>query len=194
MLCLPPPPPSYSQPFLENLKDLHQKNGRSVSPPTDGIILNSLLNYSIVSSSQDKVSTISSSLFLSYGISDTAASGHINFDRYDRVLKKIDEYTSLPDGWDGDDALSPRSDVRFDVERFLGGLGNNIVEPTPMISPDGEVALFWEKDEAYAEIGFDRAGGNYFFIDGSEVVSIHRDSISLDNREMLDALNETFSV
>lgn len=114
--------------------------------------------------------------------------------RYSQVLAKITNYTSLSEGWDGDAAVPPRLDVGADVEQFLNGLGANIVEPKTMLGSDGEVGLYWRSKNAYAEIGFDRDHGNYFFIRGGQIDSIHLDDISLDNQEVREALNRNFSV
>lgn len=56
----------------------------------------------------------------------------------------LDEYSTLHDGWDGDDAVAP-TQAQIDIARnLLSGLSGGVPVPRPMIGTSGSIGFFWE--------------------------------------------------
>ena len=63
-------------------------------------------------------------------------------------------YKDLPHGWDGEEGVPPSLNAVSDAINFLAKKPEDISLPYPQIAADGEVGLYWHKDEVFAEVGF----------------------------------------
>lgn len=76
---------------------------------------------------------------------------------YDRVIKELDRYASLPDNWDGEGAVALSSEVRNNAETFINKYPANLPIPSPMLSTEGELSFYWNSDNLYVDLQFDGA-------------------------------------
>lgn len=71
------------------------------------------------------------------------------------VNAELDGYGSLTDGWDGEGSVPPsRSDISRAIA-FVDSLPSAIPLPKAMVSADGQIGLYWNKGNKYADINFD---------------------------------------
>lgn len=74
------------------------------------------------------------------------------------VYSELESYLSLTNGWDGVGSIAPKE---HDVARALaliGSLPSSFPLPTPMVSPNGELGLYWDTGANYADINFEPDG------------------------------------
>jgi hypothetical protein len=88
-------------------------------------------------------------------------------------------YATLGDGWDHQGAIAPHPDSIVDALRMLEVTPIEIGAPKPMVLASGDVALYWDLGEAYAEIGFDGSGTYYTYANAPDHESVHLDDILL---------------
>ncbi|WP_141753187.1 hypothetical protein [Duganella sp. HH101] len=82
----------------------------------------------------------------------------------DPVFAELLSYKSFRDGWDGEDSVAPASsDVDCAIE-FVRMLRSLLPLPGAMLDPKGDVGLYWNTDQAYADINFDRDGTMSFYL------------------------------
>ena len=96
-------------------------------------------------------------------------------ERFPDAILRIREYEGLPEGWDGDCGRPASEEAAGAARAFLAALPDGMPEPSTMISPDGEVGLYWTQDGYYAEAGFQSGGQSYFFSKGSGRTPMHLD-------------------
>jgi hypothetical protein len=85
---------------------------------------------------------------------------------YDKVEDKIYSYLSLDKGWDFDEGLVPSYDMVINAISFLKKIKEfRIIPPKPMLASDGEICLFWKKQNLYIEIGFSETSFSYLVDD-----------------------------
>lgn len=84
-----------------------------------------------------------------------------SLNHYDELKEKIVSFSSLGQNWDGDGAEEiPESAIEASLKflevvyQFLNGSEPTSVAP----SPDGEVVLYWDCCNGYAEVNFDGTG------------------------------------
>lgn len=63
-------------------------------------------------------------------------------------------YPKLAKGWDGYDAVPASKDSVRDALAFLKNRPKDILLPSPELSADGEVGLYWYSGDVFAEVGF----------------------------------------
>jgi hypothetical protein len=97
-------------------------------------------------------------------------------------------YGNLPQDWDGQGAEAPSSLAISNALRMLEITPVGIEAPKPMLLASGEVALYWDFGEVYAEIGFDQAGNYYAFATRPGFESVYLDDILFDG----DSINPEF--
>lgn len=103
------------------------------------------------------------------------------------ITDVIIAYQSYPANWDGYDGISPSSDTINNTLLFLEKLPLGVAEPRPGLSGDGEVSLFWEKDDVFVDIGFSGDGKYSFYAQDSQDIEYLKDNIDL-NDPLPDAL------
>ncbi len=83
---------------------------------------------------------------------------------YEDLYKELSTYNKLKENWDGYNGIRPSDDIINTAKLFLNILKNNkIHRPRIMVSGNGEIALFWKKNENYIEIDFDIKSRLSFF-------------------------------
>lgn len=74
------------------------------------------------------------------------------------VFAELISYKDFRAGWDGEDSVAPSaSDVDSAIE-FVQMLRLVLPLPGAMLDPNGEVGLYWNNEDSYADITFDRDG------------------------------------
>ena len=66
----------------------------------------------------------------------------------ERSLRKLDEFRSLEDDWDGEGAIAPRTDTVEAAQRFLAEVaakseGLEWIEPVIGLNDDGQIHISW---------------------------------------------------
>jgi hypothetical protein len=102
--------------------------------------------------------------------------------QYGRVTAaQLMTYQTLVAGWDGGNADAPSSRAIGNALRMLEIAPRGIEAPKPMLLPSGEVALYWDFGDAFAEIGFDDTGVYYAFASRPGFASVHLDDVPFDD-------------
>lgn len=117
-------------------------------------------------------------------------------ERFHDALLRIWEYEGLPERWDGDCGQPAPEEAAAAARAFLAALPDGVPEPSIMISPDGEIWLYWSDKSYYAEAGFQSGGESYFFSKGSGRTPMHLDDYGASepsiHHELASALSEQF--
>ena len=92
---------------------------------------------------------------------------------------KIMSYAELRDDWDQEGAIAPHPDAISDALRMLEVTPVEVGAPKPMVLASGDIALYWDFGETYAEIGFDGSGCYYAFASGQNREPVHLDDVPL---------------
>ena len=91
------------------------------------------------------------------------------------VMGEIEAYRDLAPGWDG---AAGRPALQWSIDAaiaYVAALPPDVRDPVPMISPMGELGLYWMEGPAYAEIGFDDAGACFMFAEAPGKSPVHFD-------------------
>ena len=72
----------------------------------------------------------------------------------------LKDYGLLSDGWDGIGSKAPLAEAVATAVGFVERLPSGTPLPKPMLSPSGEVGLYWDIGAIYADVTF--AGGGAF--------------------------------
>jgi hypothetical protein len=88
-------------------------------------------------------------------------------------------YTTLHHDWDGEGALAPSQDAVSDALRMLEVAPMEVTAPKPMVLATGDVAIYWDFGDTYAEIGFDGSGTYYAFGSAPGRDPVHLDDLPL---------------
>ena len=87
-------------------------------------------------------------------------------DKFVRLIERMDEYSLLQDGWDGDDSLAPNHIQIAAARELIGKFPSGVPTPAPMISARGLIGFFWDEEHFFADIDIDRSGViSYFCVD-----------------------------
>lgn len=92
-------------------------------------------------------------------------------------------YGEYQDGWNGLGSIGPSRSAISAALGVLDLLPGRLPLPRPMLSSDGELGLYWDLLNGYAEICFDADGSLTFFSrqnDGKESFAEGVDSLTLD--------------
>lgn len=104
------------------------------------------------------------------------------------LQQPIREYIQEADGWDGYHGKHPSPQAEQDVKTFIKMLPSNFKSPRKGVSGDGEIGLFWEKDQIYIDIGF---VGNHlysFYARDSDGIEYFGDDISVSSEIDVDLI------
>ena len=74
--------------------------------------------------------------------------------RFDTLSVELFSYVHLPVGWDGYGGIPASLSAISDAFSFLSSRPEDIPLPTPQLSSDGEVGLYWRTRDFYGEVGF----------------------------------------
>ncbi len=123
-----------------------------------------------------------------YKISSSNEQNYINiannFEYTKELEGKIYSYLALEDGWDGYDGVPPKKRVIETGKKIIDMLksylsSNNL--PQTMLTGDGELGFYWEKDEEYLEISIKDADKYTFFIEKENRIMSFEEDIKLTN-------------
>ena len=97
------------------------------------------------------------------------------------VKKELLSYLGLDSNWDYNSAIAPKKTAIETSIKFLKQLETlNFPLPTPMLSSDGEICLYWKKKNFYIEIGFEEEGHFSYAVDNYDK-PFGEDSLPIDN-------------
>jgi len=96
-----------------------------------------------------------------------------------RLEGKLGEYASLSEDWDGYGGVPARPQSIIDARRFLNLLYARAPIPRPMLAGSGEISLFWESGNNYAEVSFPGDRTFHYFID-SPGLTTNEDDLSVE--------------
>jgi hypothetical protein len=99
-----------------------------------------------------------------------------NYSGYDLLKMDLKAYLSLEDGWDGPGSKAASEQAIAMAISFVDELPSGIPLPKPMLSLAGEVGLYWDIGEIYADVDFEE-----------------KDTISIFVRDRRDTKLETFN-
>jgi hypothetical protein len=88
-------------------------------------------------------------------------------------------YCNLGDNWDEEGAVAPSLEATGDALRMLEATPSAIGAPKAMAMATGEIALYWDFGDVYAEIGFDGSGKYYAYAKRPDAEPIHLDDMAL---------------
>lgn len=74
---------------------------------------------------------------------------------FDSVYTEIEKYRALTPGWDGVGSVPPGSEHIERVISFINTIPTSLPLPKAMLSPEGNIGLYWSSDSSYADITFE---------------------------------------
>ncbi|HEY1934388.1 MAG TPA: hypothetical protein VGG99_20460 [Acetobacteraceae bacterium] len=92
---------------------------------------------------------------------------------------EIMSYVALQDNWDQEGANAPHPEAMNDALRMLEATPFEVGAPKPMVLASGDIALYWDYGEVYAEIGFDGSGTYYAYATAPDHEPVHLDDVSV---------------
>lgn len=106
--------------------------------------------------------------------------------QYLKLIQAINSYSSLCYNWDGYGGDKPDTKTIASAIQFCDLLKkHHISAPKCMVSGEGDISLFWDRDDIYIEIGFDNEDKYSFLIKKLNDLSYGKDdcilSDTLDN-------------
>lgn len=90
-------------------------------------------------------------------------------------------YQGLGDNWDGEGALAPSLGAIGSALRMLAAVPMQLEAPKPMVLASGDVAIYWDYGDTYAEIGFDDDGKYYAYAERPGFEPVHLNDISAED-------------
>ncbi len=72
-------------------------------------------------------------------------------------------YSLLEAGWDGEGSQPPSKIAMNNALRSIDAIPARLPLPRPMLSPNGELGLYWDLDGGYAELSVETNGQMSFF-------------------------------
>lgn len=106
---------------------------------------------------------------------------YIRENSFNKVERELHSYLQLNSNWDDEGALVPdASSVDMSI-KFLSLLKTyQLPLPKPMLANDGEVCLYWKKQNFYIEIGF-RENGLFTYLVDDFNIPFGESDCALDN-------------
>lgn len=92
------------------------------------------------------------------GFSDSIYSG------YDLLKMDLKAYLSLEDGWDNQDSKAVLVETINTAIQFVDKLPSGIPLPKPMLSNNGEIGLYWDIGDIYADVSFEEGNSLSIFL------------------------------
>lgn len=85
---------------------------------------------------------------------------------YENLIKKVEQFKTLGNDWDGYGALKPNNNQISDMISFLKVLKENtILKPEVFPKTDGGVAMYWKNNNNYLEVSMKKDSYFSFFYD-----------------------------
>lgn len=83
--------------------------------------------------------------------------------KIDAVRAELMGYAVLADGWNGPGSLAPKLGNLTAAADWLQKLPAGVPYPRPMVGPSGNVGLYWDEPNGYAELSFEHQDDAAFF-------------------------------
>jgi hypothetical protein len=96
-------------------------------------------------------------------------------DGVDVLTGKLLAFLKYKANWDQEQACPPSVDAIYDAVDFLSFFPQGIPIPKPMVLASGDVALYWDDGDIYAEIGFDGSHTYYAYAERLGITPVHLD-------------------
>jgi hypothetical protein len=90
-------------------------------------------------------------------------------------------YQHLAENWDSEGAAAPSLEAISGALCMLAATPPSLEPPKPMILASGEVALYWDYGDTYAEIGFDENGRYYAYAERPGFDSVHLNDVNVED-------------
>lgn len=92
-----------------------------------------------------------------YGTAYTFSPNHFP-SQVNRIISTLESYRTLGDGWGGEESLMP-NDISIDAAIwFINSMPAGIELPSPMISYEGQIGLYWSSTSGYVSLDFESNG------------------------------------
>ena len=109
---------------------------------------------------------------------DTCTSNKIDSKAIKSLAKRISSFGELKQDWDGYNGEIPKPSAIIDAIALVKMFPESELPERTGISSDGEISLFWEKKDLFADFGVDGDGTFTYFIKKSHK-KYYGDNISL---------------
>lgn len=74
------------------------------------------------------------------------------------VINRLLSWAELNDGWDGEDSIAPTRASILKAIDLIKLAPADVPLPKPMLSPSGEVGLYWDLSDRYVDLEFSDSG------------------------------------
>jgi hypothetical protein len=134
------------------------------------IFSNPLLNNKLFTRLNVKISngqdtrTVNIAAVFNHPDSTTITSRKVDSDAIKTLTKKVYSFCELKENWDGYNGVTPEPAAIIDAIKLIKILPESALPDRAGISGDGEIGLFWDKKELYANFGVDGDGTFTYFI------------------------------
>lgn len=108
------------------------------------------------------------------------------------LMRKVSAFATLASNWDGYDGVPASWPMVRDAFTFLKKLPYHTSLPTPMLSGNGQIAFYWERDGLYLEATMEGNGTYHYFADFEDNYEGEDDLALADNsftEQMLEKLS-----
>jgi len=105
---------------------------------------------------------------------------HINLE-LENLFFSIRSYSTYQENWDGYSGKPPSAKTIKDTLYFLKQLPLDIPLPYSGLSGDGEISLFWDKNDIFADLGFTGDGKYSYYARGMDGKEYHGNYIPLSS-------------
>lgn len=75
-----------------------------------------------------------------------------------RIISTLESYRNLGDGWGGEESLTPNGASIDAAIQFIRSMPAGIELPSPMISYEGQIGLYWSSTTGYVSLDFESNG------------------------------------
>lgn len=115
-----------------------------------------------------------------------------------RIISTLESYRTLGNGWGGEESLMPSGASIDAAIQFIRSMPAGIELPSPMISYEGQIGLYWSSTTGYVSLDFESIGhaslysrnrqvGREYFIDDIKLSECNQSWYE----EALSALNSS---
>ena len=117
-------------------------------------------------------------------------------DRSEKIAatkQRILNYSNLKYGWADEGSKVPKPEAIADAIRFLEATPNCLEIPTAEIQLDGDVALCWDSENIFAEMGFSGNGRYYAYVSVVGKNTIYLDDVPMPKADLEYIFPEIFT-